>query len=82
MPLSLGVYEFDPVSICSLELGEHNLCAFLDYRAFVGGAVALFLDDSASRTHLWVSLSLRERSASLLLLDVLTMTAICMRLLD
>jgi hypothetical protein len=55
MPPSHGVYGFDLVSTCSLELGGHNLCAFLGYRVLLDGAVGLFLGDSAWRMHLFVS---------------------------
>ena len=55
MPPSLGVYGFDLVSTCSLELGERNLCAFLGYRVLLDGGAGLFLGDFAWRKHLSVS---------------------------
>jgi hypothetical protein len=55
MPPSRGVYGFDLVSICSLGLGERNLCAFLGYRVLLDGGVDLFLGDFAWRMHLTVS---------------------------
>jgi hypothetical protein len=57
MPPSHGVYEFDLVSTCSLELDGRNLCAFLGYRVLLDGGVGLFLGDFAWRMHLIISLS-------------------------
>ena len=52
---SRGVYGFDLVSTYSLELGERNLYAFLDYRVLLDGGAGLFLGDFAWRKHLTVS---------------------------
>jgi len=72
---SHGVFEFDPASTCNLELGEHNLCAFLDYRVLLDAEAGLVLGDFALRKHLFVSFI--PCFLHLLLFDVLTIVA-CM----
>jgi hypothetical protein len=55
MPPFHGVYGFDLVSTCNLELGGRNLCAFLGYQVLLDGGVGLFLGDLVLRMHLFVS---------------------------